>query len=115
MDATSVSYATATTVDFDCSVTETFELSDAYLSGGVFNPTVDNVVNASFGFIAGMNVENIVISEGTCGYSGFYGSYLWNPIDDNQTPVWTAITTPSGNWTIINDTNSPNWVNIETT
>lgn len=115
VDATSVSYATATTVDFACSVAETFELSDAYLSGGVFNPTVDNVVNASFGFIAGLNVENAVILEGTSGYSDFYGAYLWNPIDDNQTPVWTAITTPSGNWTIINDTNSPNWVNIETT
>ena len=105
MGVSSVTYGTAATVDFACSVAETFELSDAYLSGGVFNSTVGNIVTASFSFIAGLYVGNTFITEGASGYSVFYGAYLWNPIDDNQIPVWT----------IINYTNSPNWVNIETT
>jgi hypothetical protein len=43
------------------------------------------------------------------------GSYLWNPIDDSQTPNWqNVVTAPSTTWVEINDTQSPGWVEIQT-
>ncbi len=40
----------------------------------------------------------------------FIGAYLWNPIDDSQTPNWQNIPNPQGSgWVLIPTDDDPNW------
>lgn len=79
---------------FNAPVFELATVTDALTApGSIYNPSL---------------VETITISD------YFIGGYLWNPIDDSQTPDWGNINnTQSAGWTQVNDTQAPSWQNVD--
>ena len=59
---------------------------------------------------AALPVESAGITD------SFIGAYLWNLINDAQTPNWATVQTPQDpGWTTIDDTQNPGWHNINIT
>ena len=53
------------------------------------------------------------IAEGALAADTIVGQFLWNEIDDTQTPNWQNITnTQSPGWSEISDVQTPNWQEI---
>jgi hypothetical protein len=53
------------------------------------------------------------VSEGVHATDTIVGQFLWNEIDDTQTPNWQNITnTQSPGWSEISDVQTPNWQEI---
>jgi hypothetical protein len=79
---------------FSVSILDTAQALDTPTAGGTFNVSFSD---------AGAITDLVA------------GSYLWNPIDDSQTPNWqNVVTAPPTTWVEINDTQSPGWVEIQT-
>jgi hypothetical protein len=57
------------------------------------------------------SIYNAALPVESAGITDFLvGAYLWNPIDDNQTPNWQNIANSQGSgWTQINTDDAPNW------
>ena len=54
--------------------------------------------------------------EGALAADTIVGQFLWNEIDDTQTPNWQNIANSQGlGWSEIDDTQVPNWQNITNT
>jgi hypothetical protein len=108
-DATSAAAAfsvvfsdTATGADTPAVAASTFNVSILDAAQALDTPTAGGTFNVSFSD-AGAITDLVA------------GSYLWNPIDDSQTPNWqNVVTAPSTTWVEINDTQSPGWVEIQT-
>jgi len=93
---------TATGADTPAVAASTFNASILDAAQALDTPTAGGTFNVSFSD-AGAITDLVA------------GSYLWNPIDDSQTPNWqNVVTAPSTTWVEINDTQSPGWVEIQT-
>ena len=57
------------------------------------------------------SVYNAALPVESAGITDFLvGAYLWNPIDDNQTPNWQNVNNAQGSgWVSINTDDAPNW------
>ena len=57
------------------------------------------------------SVYNAALPVESAGITDFLvGAYLWNPIDDNQTPNWQNVNNAQGSgWVLINTDDAPNW------
>jgi hypothetical protein len=69
------------------------------------NITVADAESIKANFIASV-IENSNLTDVKC-YIG------WFKINEDQVAAWTAITTPTGTWTNINDAQTPNWNDID--
>jgi len=65
-------------------------------------------------FAAGQDFD-VDITETATVSDQMAGSYLWNPVDDNQTANWQNVDdSQSGPWTPVNDNQSTTWTDIPT-
>jgi hypothetical protein len=60
------------------------------------------------------SVYNAALPVESAGITDFLlGAYLWNPIDDTQTPNWQNISSGQNPaWTQVLDTQSPEWQSL---
>lgn len=91
---------TATGTDAPAVAASTFNASILDAAQALDTPTAGGTFNVSFSD-AGAITDLVA------------GGYLWNPIDDSQTPNWQNVLTASPTtWAEVNDTQSPGWVQI---
>jgi len=112
---------TATATDLISSLTEflgqiaeNITITDVTLvAPSVFGPQVQEAV-AALDSLLNIGTFNVQLVESTTVLDSVIGAFLWNPIDDNQTPSWAVISNPQvPGWTEIDDSQNPNWQNID--
>ena len=100
---------------FGSSVSESVTGSDEGKALMNFKTMIDEIVAAADqDAVAGQNF-NAQILEIVSGVETLSAAYLWNPVDDNQTPNWQNLNdSQTPGWTDVTDTQSPNWTEIQT-
>lgn len=98
---------------FFCVIDEQGNAVDsAPLAGTAYNVVVQEGASAMDRVVARMRFE-ARINEATALRDTLSAKYLWDPVDDNQTPNWQNVPdaqTPG--WTDVNDTQAPGWQDI---
>jgi hypothetical protein len=86
-------------------------LDESSVAPSVFSAVAAAVAAAFDSQNAPGSIYNAALpTEGARASDSLIGAYLWNPIDDNQTPNWQNITNSQGSgWTQINTDDAPNW------
>ena len=94
------------------SLVETATATDAITLIGTFNVATLETATGTDG-ITVIGIYNVSLADQAAATDVFLGDYLWNPIDDSQTPDWGQINnTQSAVWVQISDTQTPNWQNV---
>ena len=92
-DAASVAGTPGALIDFAVSVSESAVAQDLDAIGGVD--------------FASLVFESVVMADIMA------GSYLWNPVDDDQTANWQLVDdSQSGIWSPVDDSQTSTWVDI---
>lgn len=90
-------------------------LDAALVAASTFSASASEIAQARDFLNAPGSIYNVSMSESANLSDSFVGSYLWNPIDDTQTPNWQNINNAqSVTWTTVPDTQNPGWVIIPT-
>jgi len=90
-------------------------LDDPAVAASIFNVTLDEVASGLDILSPAGSTFNVSLSESGTLVDLVAGDYLWNPIDDSQSPNWqNVVTAPTTTWTDIDDSQSPGWVQIQT-
>ena len=99
---------------FGASLAESATGTDLFLvAPSVFNAPVFELVTVTDALTAPGSIYNPRLVETVTISDFIIGAYLWNIIDDSQTPAWGNINTAQGSgWTQISDTQAPNWQNV---
>jgi hypothetical protein len=101
---------------FAARISETSAAADSVLvAPSVFNAIAVAAATAIDNFNPAGSVYRVTVPESATLSDSLIGAYLWNDINDGQTPNWGPINdgqTPG--WTDINDSQPPGWQNIQT-
>jgi hypothetical protein len=100
----------AAIVAFTTQVLETTTATDVTLVGPyIYGARIAEAATALEAlFPAG--VLNVQFVDSVTALDTVLGAYLWNPIDDNQTPNWQNVNNAQGSgWVSINTDDAPNW------
>jgi hypothetical protein len=102
--------------DFLGQIEETATATDITLvAPSVFGPQVQEAVAALDANQPTNSTFNVQLVESATLLDSVIGAYLWNVIDDDQTPNWVNISNPQNpGWSAIDDSQNPNWQNVDT-
>jgi hypothetical protein len=97
-------------------IAETATATDITLvAPSVFGPQVQEAVAALDATRPINSTFNVQLVESATALDSVIGAYLWNVIDDDQTPNWVNISNPQNpGWSAIDDSQNPNWQNVDT-
>jgi len=115
-EAAAITDAAFAVAAFAARISETSAASDAVLvAPSVFNAIAVAAATAIDNFNPAGSIYRVTVPESATLSDSLIGAYLWNDINDGQTPNWGPINdgqTPG--WTDINDSQPPGWQNIQT-
>lgn len=105
----------ATSVLFFAIVPETTAATDDLTAKAVFSALAAEAATATDDINAPGSTYNTAVLVAVTITDGVIGAYLWNPIDDSQTPNWqNVVNTQGSGWTLIPTPQNPNWTDVET-
>jgi len=99
---------------FNAPVSETFAVTDSTsVAASTFSAPVQEAVVLIDSVSPPGSIYNPPIVESLVASDLILGAYLWNLIDDSQSPSWQNITNPqTPGWTDIDDSQTPGWTDI---
>jgi hypothetical protein len=98
---------------FSRTVDETASVSDQASSRQTFAATLLEIASGVDSDLSASSVFNTSVLESITALDLFSALYLWNLIDDGQTPNWQNVSNAqSPTWTDVNDGQTPNWQNV---
>lgn len=90
-------------------------LDEALVLASTFSAAASESAQAQDLFAAPGSIYSAATVEIAVSSDSIVGAYLWNPIDDTQNPNWQNINNAqSVTWTTVPDTQTPGWVIIPT-
>ena len=103
-------------VIFVSSVSETASVLDTpSVAASIFNVSLSELASGLDAVDAAGSIFNVSLSETGAITDVVVGGYLWNPIDDSQSPNWQNVQNAQApGWVEVNSTQSPGWVQIQT-
>ena len=113
-ESVTASETTASFVIFAALNAETARATDtALVAASTFNAAASDTAQVADSQNAPGSIYNVTLPESAAATDTILGAFLWNLIDDDQSPSWVVISIPQNpNWSIIDDSQSPNWQNI---
>jgi fibronectin-binding autotransporter adhesin len=98
---------------FLAQVSETATATDITLvAPSTFSAVVQEAL-ASSDLVSSRGTLNVRFVDSATALDSVVGAFLWNLIDDSQTPNWTLINSSHDpNWQGLDDSQNPNWQNI---
>jgi hypothetical protein len=79
----------------------------------VFGPQVQEAV-AALDLVSTFATFNVQLVESATVLDSVIGAYLWNVIDDSQSPDWGPVpASQSAGWVVVDDSQSTNWQNVD--
>jgi hypothetical protein len=102
-------------MSFFAQIAENSAITDVTLvAPSVFGPQIQEAI-AALDLISTYGTFNVQFVDSATVLDAVIGKYLWNPVDDDQTPNWTVIAdSQTPGWSNIADNQSPGWQNINT-
>jgi hypothetical protein len=103
-------------VIFVSSVSETASVLDTpSVAASIFNVSLSELASGLDAVDAAGSIFNVSFSASGTIADLVVGGYLWNPIDDSQSPNWQNVQNAQApGWVEVNSTQSPGWVQIQT-
>jgi hypothetical protein len=100
--------------DFLGQIAETATATDITLvAPSVFGPQVQEAV-AALDLVSTFATFNVQLVESATVLDSVIGAYLWNVIDDSQSPDWGPVpASQSAGWVVVDDSQSTNWQNVD--
>lgn len=114
-EATTATDALGASAVFPSALSEVASSTDVFVGLPSFNSSLLEVASATENFTTSAIFQSAIL-ESTIGSDSFIGAYLWNQIDDSQTPNWQNVDdsqTPT--WTEINNTQTMAWTEVTNT
>lgn len=103
----------STNVYFFAVVPEIATATDSLTAVATFNAFSAETVTATENINAPGSIYNTAVLVAVTITDNVIGAYLWNPIDDNQTPSWQNVTdTQSPGWTPMTNVQTASWQNV---
>ncbi len=104
-------------VIFVSSVSETASVLDTpSVAASIFNVSLSELASGLDAVDAAGSIFNVSFSASGTIADLVVGGYLWNPIDDSQSPNWQNVQNAQApGWVEVNSTQSPGWQNVVTT
>jgi hypothetical protein len=116
-EAATVTDVASALAAFAARTAESANITDAVSPpGSIYNPVVLAVAQMLDSVNAPGSIYNAPVLESATLADSLIGGYLWNLIDDSQTPSWGDVDdTQSAGWVSVDDTQSVNWQNVGNT
>jgi fibronectin-binding autotransporter adhesin len=116
-EAATVTDAASALAAFAARTAESANITDEVSPpGSIYNPVVLAVATMLDSVNAPGSIYNAPVLESATITDSLIGGYLWNLIDDSQTPSWGDVDdTQVASWVSVDDTQSVNWQNVGNT
>lgn len=113
-ESATITDAATAVARFAAEMTETATIVDqSRVAPSVFNAITVATATALGSFSPAGSIYNAPVIETAVGLDSLIGAYLWNIIDDSQTPSWgNTNNQQTVVWVQVNDTQAPSWQNI---